>query len=74
MLTWSFIDSLADELVGTDAKARNTRRMWRARGRVPARFHAPMMELAGRRGVTIKASDFLHIDAPPGPAPEGEAA
>jgi hypothetical protein len=58
MLTWDVVDSLAAELLGDTAKARNNRRMWRARGRVPWKHRAELKEIGARRGLEIGDRDF----------------
>lgn len=55
MKTWALIDLLAAEL-GVTA---NARRMWLARGVVPARWHLRLLTAAERRGIDLRARDLM---------------
>lgn len=65
MLTWDDIDSLAAELIGDTPKARNNRRMWRARGRVPWKHRPALKQVAARRGLDISDADFAALCGEP---------
>lgn len=49
------IDLLAAELGVTP----NARRMWRARGHVPPRWHLLLLQAAQKRGIEINPRDLL---------------
>lgn len=53
-MNWKFLDKLAEELGITPW----TRQKWRTRKSVPHHARLPMMELAAKYGVPLKAEDF----------------